>query len=201
MFSFDMTLLDTKCANDHIANKTRMILPGLIVGRRELRLHFDGASPLNLEADSFTKWGEAGRARLKKLAGGVCKQLEPAAKRLLIGALNKSNLPQSIGRQYELNEENRRIVDKADYKKLGNPGDIARNEVLDIFHGMLDQLPRAIKKEISGLFVLDAEAVAQDLIDKRILPFQELSKLKRKDLWYLNDEPMINREFSEGRRF
>ncbi|CAH7686605.1 hypothetical protein PPACK8108_LOCUS21280 [Phakopsora pachyrhizi] len=82
---------------------------------------------------------------------------------------------------------------------------------------MLDQLPRAIKKEITGLFVLDAEAVARDLIDKRILPFQELSKLTRKnikledieikvkifalDLWYLNDEPMINREFSEGRRF
>ncbi|CAH7672892.1 hypothetical protein PPACK8108_LOCUS7727 [Phakopsora pachyrhizi] len=89
-------------------------------------------------------------------------------------------------------------------------------EVLDIYEGMLDQLLRAIKKEITGLFVLDAEAVAQDLIDKRILPFQELSKLKRKnikledieikveifalDLWYL-DEPMINREFSEGRRF
>ncbi|CAH7689850.1 hypothetical protein PPACK8108_LOCUS25005 [Phakopsora pachyrhizi] len=54
----------------------------------------------------------------------------------------------------ELNEENRRIV--AHYKKLGNqatatviPGAIS--EVLDIFEGMLDQLPRAIKKEITRL--------------------------------------------------
>ncbi|KAI8455359.1 hypothetical protein BY996DRAFT_8686348 [Phakopsora pachyrhizi] len=33
----------------------------------------------------------------------------------------------------------------------------AISEVLDIFEGMLDQLPRAIKKEITRLFVLDAK--------------------------------------------
>jgi DNA ligase-1 len=81
---------------------------------------------------------------------------------------------------------------------------------------MVEQLPRAIKKEVTRNFVLDAEAVGWDRVNKRILPFQELSKRKRKevkaseitiqvhlfvfDLLYLNDEALINRDFSYRRR-
>ena len=80
---------------------------------------------------------------------------------------------------------------------------------------MVEQLPRAIKKEVTRNFVLDAEAVGWDRVNKRILPFQELSKRKRKevkaseitiqvhlfvfDLLYLNDEALINRDFSYRR--
>ncbi|WAQ83893.1 hypothetical protein PtA15_4A342 [Puccinia triticina] len=80
---------------------------------------------------------------------------------------------------------------------------------------MVDQLPRAIKKEVTRNFVLDAEAVAWDRTTKKILPFQELSKRKRKDvkaeditiqvhifafdLLYLNDEPLINTDFNHRR--
>ncbi|KAA1074966.1 hypothetical protein PGT21_025855 [Puccinia graminis f. sp. tritici] len=80
---------------------------------------------------------------------------------------------------------------------------------------MVDQLPRAIKKDVTRNFVLDAEAVAWDRSTKKILPFQELSKRKRKDvkaeeitiqvhifafdLLYLNDQPLINTDFSHRR--
>lgn len=80
---------------------------------------------------------------------------------------------------------------------------------------LLDQLPRAIKSDVTRNFVLDAEAVAWDRVSKKILPFQELSKRKRKDvkaeditvkvhifafdLLYLNDQPLINTDFNHRR--
>lgn len=80
---------------------------------------------------------------------------------------------------------------------------------------MLDQLPRAIKKDKTQSFVLDAEAVAWDAIEKKILPFQELSKRKRKDvkseditikaqifafdLLYLNGRPLIKTDLKHRR--
>lgn len=81
---------------------------------------------------------------------------------------------------------------------------------------MVDQLPRAIKKSVTKSFVLDAEAVAWDPIEKKILPFQELSKRKRKDvksedikvkvqifgfdLLYLNGEPLIKADLRTRRK-
>ncbi|KNZ51081.1 DNA ligase [Puccinia sorghi] len=81
---------------------------------------------------------------------------------------------------------------------------------------MLVQLPRAIKEGVTRNFVLDAEAVAWDRLSQRILPFQELSKRKRKDvkaeditiqvhifafdILYLNDEPLINRDLNHRRK-
>lgn len=46
---------------------------------------------------------------------------------------------------------------------------------------MVEQIPRCIKEGVKS-FVLDAEAVAYDLEEKKLLPFQELSRRKRKDV-------------------
>lgn len=47
----------------------------------------------------------------------------------------------------------------------------------------LSRLEQAINKEAGTTsFVIDAEAVAWDTDEKRLLPFQELSKRKRKDV-------------------
>ena len=45
----------------------------------------------------------------------------------------------------------------------------------------VEQLPRCVKESAKS-FVLDAEAVAFDVKEDKLMPFQELSKRKRKDV-------------------
>ncbi|KAG2159844.1 ATP-dependent DNA ligase [Suillus bovinus] len=79
---------------------------------------------------------------------------------------------------------------------------------------LVEQLPRCIMEKTTS-FVLDAEAVAIDKTSGRLMPFQELSKRKRKDvkvediqvkvclfafdLIYLNGEPLLQKSLSERR--
>lgn len=46
---------------------------------------------------------------------------------------------------------------------------------------LVEQIPRCIKEGVKS-FVLDCEAVAYDIEEKKLLPFQELSRRKRKDV-------------------
>ncbi|GAB1521129.1 ATP-dependent DNA ligase Cdc17 [Rhizoctonia solani] len=80
---------------------------------------------------------------------------------------------------------------------------------------LVEQLPRCFK-ESTKTFVLDAEAVAIDKTTKKLLPFQELSKRKRKDvkvediqvrvclfgfdLLYLNGESLLRKTLEERRK-
>ncbi|KIR34105.1 DNA ligase 1 [Cryptococcus deuterogattii MMRL2647] len=80
---------------------------------------------------------------------------------------------------------------------------------------LVDQIPRALKPT-AKTFVIDAEAVAYDLETKKILPFQDLSRRKRKDvkaeditvrvhifafdLLYLNGESLLAKELKERRQ-
>ncbi|KAI1797917.1 ATP-dependent DNA ligase [Ganoderma leucocontextum] len=80
---------------------------------------------------------------------------------------------------------------------------------------LMEQLPRCFK-EGTGTFVFDAEAVAIDKDTAKLLPFQELSRRKRKDvkvedikvrvclfafdLLYLNGELLLQKDFAERRR-
>ncbi|OWZ35854.1 DNA ligase 1 [Cryptococcus neoformans Tu259-1] len=80
---------------------------------------------------------------------------------------------------------------------------------------LVDQIPRAMKPT-AKTFVIDAEAVAYDLETKKILPFQDLSRRKRKDvkaeditvrvhifafdLLYLNGESLLAKELKERRQ-
>ncbi|KAG9026834.1 hypothetical protein FRB95_008383 [Tulasnella sp. JGI-2019a] len=79
---------------------------------------------------------------------------------------------------------------------------------------LVEQLPRCIAESTQS-FVLDAEAVAVDKVTGKLLPFQELSKRKRKDvkmediqvkvclfgfdLLFLNGEPLLKKTLSERR--
>ncbi|KDQ63563.1 hypothetical protein JAAARDRAFT_169520 [Jaapia argillacea MUCL 33604] len=79
---------------------------------------------------------------------------------------------------------------------------------------LVHQLPACIKESTTS-FVLDAEAVAIDKDTKKLMPFQELSKRKRKDvkvediqvrvclfafdLLYLNGEPLLHKSLVERR--
>ncbi|OAX42948.1 DNA ligase I [Rhizopogon vinicolor AM-OR11-026] len=79
---------------------------------------------------------------------------------------------------------------------------------------LVEQLPRCIKEKTKS-FVLDAEAVAIDKTSGKLMPFQELSRRKRKDvkvediqvkvclfafdLIYLNGEPLLQKSLSERR--
>ncbi|KAI0031152.1 DNA ligase I, partial [Vararia minispora EC-137] len=79
---------------------------------------------------------------------------------------------------------------------------------------LVEQLPHCFKDSARS-FVLDAEAVAIDKMTKKLLPFQELSKRKRKDvkvddiqvrvclfgfdLLYLNGEPLLQKNLTERR--
>ncbi|KAG2350340.1 ATP-dependent DNA ligase [Suillus weaverae] len=79
---------------------------------------------------------------------------------------------------------------------------------------LVEQLPRCIMERTKS-FVLDAEAVAIDKTSGKLMPFQELSKRKRKDvkvediqvkvclfafdLIYLNGEPLLQKSLSERR--
>ncbi|KAF8337435.1 ATP-dependent DNA ligase [Cantharellus anzutake] len=77
-----------------------------------------------------------------------------------------------------------------------------------------EQLPKAIQSNTTS-FVLDSEAVAFDRTTMKLLPFQELSRRKRKDvkiedikvwvclfgfdLLYLNGEPLLHKTLAERR--
>ncbi|KAH9858176.1 ATP-dependent DNA ligase [Lenzites betulinus] len=79
---------------------------------------------------------------------------------------------------------------------------------------LMEQLPRCFK-EGTETFVFDAEAVAIDKDTGKLMPFQELSRRKRKDvkvedikvrvclfafdLLYLNGEPLLQKDFQERR--
>ncbi|KAF8622465.1 hypothetical protein AX15_006986 [Amanita polypyramis BW_CC] len=79
---------------------------------------------------------------------------------------------------------------------------------------LMGQLPNAVKEK-TKTFVLDAEAVAIDRTTAKLMPFQELSKRKRKDvrvediqvrvclfafdLLYLNGEPLLQKTLKERR--
>ncbi|EUC57299.1 ATP-dependent DNA ligase [Rhizoctonia solani AG-3 Rhs1AP] len=79
---------------------------------------------------------------------------------------------------------------------------------------LVEQLPRCFRESTKS-FVLDAEAVAIDKTTKKLLPFQELSKRKRKDvkvediqvrvclfgfdLLYLNGESLLRKTLQERR--
>ncbi|PFH54460.1 hypothetical protein AMATHDRAFT_72261 [Amanita thiersii Skay4041] len=79
---------------------------------------------------------------------------------------------------------------------------------------LMEQLPKAVK-ETTKSFVLDSEAVAIDRTTSKLMPFQELSKRKRKDvkvediqvrvclfafdLLYLNGEPLLQKTLQERR--
>lgn len=80
---------------------------------------------------------------------------------------------------------------------------------------LVEQIPRCIKEGVQS-FVLDAEAVAIERSTGKLLPFQELSKRKRKDvkledievkvclfgfdLLYLNGEPLLRRSLRDRRK-
>ncbi|WVF72992.1 hypothetical protein IAT40_007810 [Kwoniella sp. CBS 6097] len=79
---------------------------------------------------------------------------------------------------------------------------------------LVQQVPRSIRPSVKS-FVIDAEAVAYDLETKKILPFQDLSRRKRKDvkaeditvrvhlfafdLLYLNGESLLTKELKDRR--
>ncbi|CAD6576021.1 MAG: hypothetical protein TREMPRED_001559 [Tremellales sp. Tagirdzhanova-0007] len=79
---------------------------------------------------------------------------------------------------------------------------------------LLEQMPRCLKPSVNS-FVIDAEAVAFDLATKKLLPFQDLSRRKRKDvrteditvrvhlfafdLLYLNGESLLTKELKTRR--
>ncbi|KZT40074.1 DNA ligase I [Sistotremastrum suecicum HHB10207 ss-3] len=80
---------------------------------------------------------------------------------------------------------------------------------------LVEQLPRCLKPNTTS-FVLDAEAVAVDPTSGKMLPFQELTRRKRKDvklediqikvclqafdLLYLNGEPLLRKTLLERRQ-
>ncbi|OBZ79184.1 DNA ligase 1 [Grifola frondosa] len=80
---------------------------------------------------------------------------------------------------------------------------------------LMEQLPKCVKED-TKTFVFDAEAVAIDKDTGKLMPFQELSRRKRKDvkvediqvrvclfafdLLYLNGEPLLHKDFVERRQ-
>ena len=80
---------------------------------------------------------------------------------------------------------------------------------------LIERLPNAFQSDVKSI-VFDAECVAYDLEQKKLLPFQTLSTRKRKDadikeikvqvcifafdLLYLNGESLIEKPFRERRR-
>jgi DNA ligase-1 len=79
---------------------------------------------------------------------------------------------------------------------------------------ILAKLPSWVKEGTKS-FVMDCEAVAWDVVEKKVLPFQQLMTRKRKDvkvedikvkvcvyafdLLFLNGEPLVNKPFRERR--
>ncbi|KAH8100697.1 DNA ligase I [Cristinia sonorae] len=108
--------------------------------------------------------------------------------------------------------------ERAQVHKLddGTVGVFSRNseDMSKKYPDLMEQLPHCIKKG-TETFVLDAEAVAIDRTTGKLMPFQELSRRKRKDvkvediqvrvclfafdLLYLNGEPLLHQSLQERR--
>ncbi|KAJ7783769.1 hypothetical protein DFH07DRAFT_789056 [Mycena maculata] len=98
----------------------------------------------------------------------------------------------------------------------GTVGVFSRNseDMSKKYPDLVEQLPNCIKESTTS-FVLDAEAVAIDRTTGKLMPFQELSRRKRKDvkvediqvrvclfafdLLYLNGEPLLKKSLLERR--
>ncbi|KAI0068215.1 ATP-dependent DNA ligase [Artomyces pyxidatus] len=98
----------------------------------------------------------------------------------------------------------------------GTVGVFSRNseDMSKKYPDLVEQLPHAVKEGTQS-FVLDAEAVAIDRTTGKLMPFQELSKRKRKDvkvediqvrvcifafdLLFLNGEPLLKKNLVERR--
>ncbi|KAF7339486.1 DNA ligase [Mycena sanguinolenta] len=98
----------------------------------------------------------------------------------------------------------------------GTVGVFSRNseDMSKKYPDLMEQLPRCIKDSTES-FVLDCEAVAIDRATGKLMPFQELSRRKRKDvkvediqvrvclfafdLLYLNGEPLLKKTLQERR--
>ncbi|KAK1229697.1 ATP-dependent DNA ligase Cdc17 [Marasmius sp. AFHP31] len=109
--------------------------------------------------------------------------------------------------------------ERAQVHKLedGTVGVFSRNseDMSKKYPDLVEQLPRCIKESTKS-FVLDAEAVAIDRATGKLMPFQELSRRKRKDvkvediqvrvclfafdLLYLNGEPLLHKPLTERRK-
>ncbi|KAJ3564382.1 hypothetical protein NP233_g8325 [Leucocoprinus birnbaumii] len=109
--------------------------------------------------------------------------------------------------------------ERAQVHKLedGTVGVFSRNseDMSKKYPDLVHQLPKSIKESTKS-FVLDAEAVAIDRRTKKLMPFQELSRRKRKDvkvediqvrvclfafdILYLNGEPLLRKPLSERRK-
>ncbi|KAH9046243.1 DNA ligase I [Lactarius hengduanensis] len=114
--------------------------------------------------------------------------------------------------EYKYDGERAQVHKLAD----GTVGVFSRNseDMSKKYPDLVEQLPHSIK-ENTETFVLDAEAVAIDRATGKLMPFQELSKRKRKDvkvediqvrvclfafdLLYLNGEPLLHRNLTERR--
>lgn len=114
--------------------------------------------------------------------------------------------------EYKYDGERAQVHKLAD----GTVGVFSRNseDMSKKYPDLVEQLPHCIK-ENTDTFVLDAEAVAIDRATGKLMPFQELSKRKRKDvkvediqvrvclfafdLLYLNGEPLLHRNLTERR--
>lgn len=99
----------------------------------------------------------------------------------------------------------------------GTVGVFSRNseDMSRKYPDLTEQLPHCIKENTKS-FVLDAEAVAIDKDTGKLMPFQELSRRKRKDvkiediqvrvclfafdLLYLNGEPLLRKPLAERRQ-
>ncbi|KAF7306912.1 DNA ligase [Mycena indigotica] len=99
----------------------------------------------------------------------------------------------------------------------GTVGVFSRNseDMSKKYPDLVEQLPNCIKDSTKS-FVLDAEAVAIDRTTGKLMPFQELSRRKRKDvkvediqvrvclfafdLLYLNGEPLLKLPLTERRK-
>ncbi|TCD71554.1 hypothetical protein EIP91_008935 [Steccherinum ochraceum] len=98
----------------------------------------------------------------------------------------------------------------------GTVGVFSRNseDMSKKYPDLMEQLPHCIKDNTKS-FVVDAEAVAIDRTTGKLMPFQELSRRKRKDvkvediqvrvclfafdLLYLNGEPLLHKSLTERR--
>ncbi|KAH9952608.1 ATP-dependent DNA ligase [Russula dissimulans] len=114
--------------------------------------------------------------------------------------------------EYKYDGERAQVHKLAD----GTVGIFSRNseDMSKKYPDLVEQLPHCIKENTKS-FVLDAEAVAIDRTTGKLMPFQELSKRKRKDvkvediqvrvclfafdILYLNGESLLHRNLTERR--